>query len=171
MAVRIGMLGYLSLHLIWLKFFIIWRFFRFFALADGVEVVENMNRCMSNNYNLQGFWRSWHRSFNRWLIRYVFVPLGGSRHRFRNTFAVFTFTAVWHDLSLSLLTWGWMLAVFIVPESLLTAYVARPSMKGAERTLVIEGCFNQYCEPPQASEIRGTIGTCARLAGRSTSFS
>lgn len=128
---RIGLLGYYSLHLIWLKFYIIWRFFRFWALIDGVETVENMNRCMSNNYNLQGFWRSWHRSFNRWLVRYIFVPLGGGRHRFRNTFVVFTFTALWHDLSLSLLTWGWLLAVFIVPETLLSMFMRRPAMKGA----------------------------------------
>lgn len=125
----IGLLGYYSLHLIWLKFYIVWRFFRLVALLDGVETIENMNRCMSNNYNLQGFWRSWHRSFNRWLVRYLFVPLGGSRHRFRNTLFVFTFTALWHDLSLSLLMWGWLLAVFIVPETLLSIFISRPAMK------------------------------------------
>ena len=52
-----------------------------FALlqADGVLVHENMKRCMSNNCTLTGFWRNWHCSFNRWLVRYVYVPLGGSR--------------------------------------------------------------------------------------------
>jgi D-alanyl-lipoteichoic acid acyltransferase DltB (MBOAT superfamily) len=50
---------------------VIWRFFRLWAMADGIEVTENMHRCMSNNYSAQGFWRSWHRSYNRWLIRYV----------------------------------------------------------------------------------------------------
>ena len=52
----IGMLVYFSLHLIWLKFLIIWRFFRLWAMADNVETVENMNRCMSNNYTLQVCW-------------------------------------------------------------------------------------------------------------------
>ena len=50
---QIGLLGYFSLHTIWLKFLIIWRFFRLWALADNIETVENMNRCMSNNYSLQ----------------------------------------------------------------------------------------------------------------------
>ncbi len=29
---------------------------------------------------LAGFWKGWHCSFNRWLVRYVYVPLGGHRH-------------------------------------------------------------------------------------------
>ena len=40
-------------------------------MADGVEVPENMRRCMCNNFSLMGFWRGWHSSFNRWLVRYL----------------------------------------------------------------------------------------------------
>lgn len=29
---------------------------------------------------------------------------------------VFTFVALWHDLSLKLLTWGWLISFFLVPE-------------------------------------------------------
>jgi protein-cysteine N-palmitoyltransferase HHAT len=61
---------------IWLKFNFIWKFARCWALWDGIESYENMVRCMNNNYSFEGFWRSWHRSFNQWLIRYLFVPLG-----------------------------------------------------------------------------------------------
>jgi len=50
-----GVLGYFCLHLLWLKLYIIWRFFRLWALADNIDTVENMNRCMSNNFNLQVF--------------------------------------------------------------------------------------------------------------------
>lgn len=31
-----------------------------------------MVRCMANNYSTLGFWRSWHRSYNLWIIRCVF---------------------------------------------------------------------------------------------------
>lgn len=31
---------------------------------------------------------------------------------------VFTFVALWHDISLNLLAWGWMASVFVVPEIL-----------------------------------------------------
>ena len=34
-----------------------------FCLWDDIEVPENMNRCMCNNYCFNGFWRAWHRGF------------------------------------------------------------------------------------------------------------
>lgn len=40
-------------------------------MTDGVDTVENMVRCMSNNYSALEFWRDWHRSYNRWLIRFA----------------------------------------------------------------------------------------------------
>ena len=30
-----------------------------------------MIRCMANNYSTMGFWRSWHRSYNLWIVRYI----------------------------------------------------------------------------------------------------
>jgi D-alanyl-lipoteichoic acid acyltransferase DltB (MBOAT superfamily) len=51
------------------------------ALCDGVESDENMQRCVLNNYSVTSFWRTWHTSFNRWLIRYLYIPLGGGNPR------------------------------------------------------------------------------------------
>ncbi len=78
---QMGMLGYFNLKYIWLKLLLIWRFFRMWSLADGIDPPENMHRCMSNNYSAAGFWRSWHRSYNRWLIRYVLWEAGISRSK------------------------------------------------------------------------------------------
>ena len=36
--------AYYTLNAMWLKFLIIWRFFRLWALLDDVEVPENMKR-------------------------------------------------------------------------------------------------------------------------------
>ena len=36
---------------------------------DGVDPPENMVRCMANNYSPLGFWRSWHRSYNLWVVQ------------------------------------------------------------------------------------------------------
>ena len=36
-----------------LQFLVIWRFFRFWALADGMQVPENMLRCICNNYDIE----------------------------------------------------------------------------------------------------------------------
>ncbi|OKL55765.1 hypothetical protein UA08_09040 [Talaromyces atroroseus] len=146
---QLSMLGYFNLHIIWLKLLIPWRFFRLWALFDGIDPPENMVRCMSNNYSALAFWRAWHRSYNRWVVRYLYVPLGGSRApsspssaesgsksspaaaktqskkpstiltRLRgiiNQLIVFTFVAVWHDINLRLLMWGWLITLFVLPE-------------------------------------------------------
>ncbi|KAL9131662.1 MAG: hypothetical protein Q9217_000473 [Psora testacea] len=124
---QLSMLGYFNLHHIWLKLLLPWRFFRLWALTDGVDPPENVVRCMSDNYSAFGFWRGWHRSFNRWIIRYIYIPLGGSggpatRGRWGalrgvvNLFVAFSFVAMWHDIQLRLLVWGWLISLFVLPE-------------------------------------------------------
>lgn len=95
-----------------------WRFFRLWALIDGIDPPENMVRCVANNYSTLGFWRSWHRSYNLWVVRYIYIPLGGARNVVLSTIMVFTFVALWHDLSFKLLAWGWLVSLFILPEIL-----------------------------------------------------
>lgn len=95
-----------------------------------------MIRCVANNYSMLSFWRGWHRSYNLWLIRYakmkprftsihreinryIYIPMeGGSSPllQFRNSVLIFTFVALWHDLSFRLLAWGWLVCLFILPE-------------------------------------------------------
>ncbi|KAF9924289.1 glycerol transporter [Linnemannia zychae] len=113
---QICMIGLFNLVLIWLKLMIIWRFFRFWALMDGIKAPENMIRCVVNNYSALGFWRSWHKSYNLWTIRYLYIPMGGSRYAIYNIWIVFTFVAIWHDINLKLLAWGWLITLFVLPE-------------------------------------------------------
>ncbi|KAF8438295.1 MBOAT, membrane-bound O-acyltransferase family-domain-containing protein [Terfezia claveryi] len=114
---QLSMIGFFNLHIIWLKLLIPWRYFRLWSLVDNVDPPENMLRCMSDNYSATGFWRSWHRSFNRWIVRYIYVPLGGNKKfPVLNMLAVFTFVALWHDISLRLLAWGWLVTLFVLPE-------------------------------------------------------
>ncbi|KAJ5835637.1 Membrane bound O-acyl transferase MBOAT [Penicillium robsamsonii] len=140
---QLSMLAFFNLHIIWLKLLIPWRFFRLWALVDGIDPPENMVRCMSNNYSALAFWRGWHRSYNRWIVRYIYIPLGGGRGgggrrppgapkpasspwsnfmgkflQIRNFLLVFTFVALWHDINLRLLMWGWLVTLFVLPEVL-----------------------------------------------------
>ncbi len=66
--------------------------------------------------NRQGFWRSWHASYNRWLVRYMYVPLGGAAWRAVNVWLIFSFVALWHDLEWRLLGWAWIMAAAMAPE-------------------------------------------------------
>lgn len=123
---QISMLGMFNLNIIWLKLLIPWRLFRFWSLLDGIDPPENMIRCMDNNYSALAFWRAWHRSFNRWVIRYIYIPLGGGgTYRILNSLCVFSFVAIWHDIELRLLMWGWLIVVFLLPEISATMYFKR----------------------------------------------
>jgi D-alanyl-lipoteichoic acid acyltransferase DltB (MBOAT superfamily) len=127
---QLSMMGFFNLKHIWLKLLIPWRFFRLWALLDGVDPPENMVRCMSDNYSVMQFWRGWHRSFNKWSLRYLYIPLGGSAMpglwgKARAVFSylvVFTFIAIWHDIQLRLLMWGWLVTLFVLPE-ILASYI------------------------------------------------
>ncbi|AGO13091.1 AaceriAFL067Wp [[Ashbya] aceris (nom. inval.)] len=113
---QLSMIGLFNLNIIWLKLLIPWRFFRLWALLDGVDPPENMLRCVDNNYSTLAFWRAWHRSYNKWVVRYIYVPLGGSGNRVLTSLAVFSFVAIWHDIELRLLVWGWLIVLFLLPE-------------------------------------------------------
>ncbi|KAL1732281.1 MBOAT, membrane-bound O-acyltransferase family-domain-containing protein [Schizophyllum commune] len=113
---EIAMIGFWNLAIVWLKLLLPWRFFRLWALVDGIDPPENMVRCMANNYSTFGFWRSWHRSYNLWIVRYIYIPLGGSKRVLLNSLLVFSFVALWHDLTFRLLAWGWLVTLFVVPE-------------------------------------------------------
>ncbi|TNY18480.1 glycerol uptake protein [Rhodotorula diobovata] len=115
-AAEVAMVGFWNLIVVWLKLLLPWRLFRLWALLDGVVPPENMVRCMANNYSTLGFWRSWHRSFNMWGIRYIYIPLGGASRPVVSMLGVFTFVALWHDLRLRLLVWGWGVVLFVLPE-------------------------------------------------------
>ncbi|TFY83924.1 hypothetical protein EWM64_g90 [Hericium alpestre] len=128
-AGQLSMIGFWNLVIVWLKLLLPWRFFRLWALLDGIDPPENMVRCVANNYSTLGFWRSWHRSYNLWLVRYIYIPLGGTKRVALSTVLIFSFVALWHDLSFRLLAWGWLVSFFILPE-LLAKYLLPASKFG-----------------------------------------
>ncbi|EXB79402.1 hypothetical protein L484_011595 [Morus notabilis] len=91
--VDVFIVGYGVLNFMWLKFFLIWRYFRFWSLICGIEAPENMPR-------------------------YMYIPLGGSQRKLQNIWVVFTFVALWHDLEWKLLSWAWLTCLFFIPEML-----------------------------------------------------
>jgi vacuolar-type H+-ATPase catalytic subunit A/Vma1 len=40
-----------------------------------------MKRCVNNNFSFEGFWRQWHATLNKWIIRYMCSSPTGSRSR------------------------------------------------------------------------------------------
>uniref|UniRef100_A0A7S3USN4 Uncharacterized protein n=1 Tax=Heterosigma akashiwo TaxID=2829 RepID=A0A7S3USN4_HETAK len=119
---RVGEYLYMTITMIWLKFLVIWRIARAWALLEGIVPPENMTRCISNTYSLTVFWRGWHASFNQWLVRYLYVPLGGGQRRVLNGLLTFLFVAYWHDLEWKLLVWGLLNGGFLATEAAAAAF-------------------------------------------------
>ncbi|KAK0730383.1 MBOAT, membrane-bound O-acyltransferase family-domain-containing protein [Lasiosphaeris hirsuta] len=121
---QLSLLSLFNLFVVWLKLLLPWRFFRLWSLVDGIDPPENMIRCIANNYSTLSFWRGWHRSYYRWLLRYIYIPLGGSsfstvRDAVRSIvtyLVVFTFVALWHDIKLNMVIWSWLIVAFFLPE-------------------------------------------------------
>ncbi|CAN1151613.1 Membrane-bound O-acyltransferase gup1 [Linum perenne] len=143
------------LNFMWLKFFLIWRYFRLWSLINGIEVPENLPKCVNNCYNLESFWKNWHASFNRWLVRYIYIPLGGSGRKLLNVWVIFTFVAIWHDLEWKLLSWAWLTCLFFIPEML---------VKSAMTNLQAESAFGELLFR-ELSAVAGAITvTCLMVA-------
>lgn len=56
------------------------------------------------------YWRRWHITLGRFLTRYLYLPLGGSRRgeavRLRNLMIVMTLSGLWHGAGLGFVLWG-----------------------------------------------------------------
>ncbi|KAF0975304.1 hypothetical protein FDP41_005675 [Naegleria fowleri] len=101
------------------------------SLWDGINPPENMNRCVNNNYLVSDFWRSWHRSLYLWILKYLYIPLGGSKSKVWSVWIIFTFIALWHDLWWRWLAWAWINCCLIILEAILMFFVF-PKIKWIE---------------------------------------
>eukprot|EP00210_Caulerpa_lentillifera_P000472 g455.t1 len=135
-ALQFGVIGFWVLTFIWMKFLVIWSFSSFWSIADEIDPPENMGRCLYNNYDIEGFWRNWHASFNLWLVRYLYIPLGGHQYRWVSIWIIFGFVAFWHDLEWKLLQWAWIMALFFIIEGAIkTVSRSRTSSRFQQSTL------------------------------------
>lgn len=61
--------------------------------------------------SLKDFWHRWNITVSAWLKEYIYIPLGGNRHRnsYRKSFNVITtffVSGIWHGASLPFILWG-----------------------------------------------------------------
>src|SRR5262249_53276801 len=72
--------------------------------------------------NITDFWRHWHISLYKWLVDYVFIPLGGSRGSTafvcRNVMLVMLVSGIWHGAGLNFVVWGaWHGTLLVIHRS------------------------------------------------------
>jgi D-alanyl-lipoteichoic acid acyltransferase DltB (MBOAT superfamily) len=68
--------------------------------------------------NMQEFWRRWHITLSRWLMKYLYIPLGGSRgskiRTYLNILTTFIICGMWHGAGWTYLAWGGMHGLGII---------------------------------------------------------
>lgn len=83
----------------------------------GIEIPVNFNSPYKA-VNLIDFWKRWHITLNRFLMRYVYIPLGGNRRGRRrmliNLFLVFLVSGLWHGAGWTYVLWGVMHGIVYV---------------------------------------------------------
>jgi alginate O-acetyltransferase complex protein AlgI len=96
-----------------------WKiYFDFSAYSDiaigsgrlfGITIPENFDWPYFRT-NIASFWQHWHISLYKWLVDYVFIPLGGSRGTTafvcRNIMIVMLVSGLWHGAGLNFVVWG-----------------------------------------------------------------
>lgn len=117
-------MGYLYLLFMYMKFLIIWRAFRIWALFDGINPPENMVKCINNCSTVSEFWRTWHRSLYLFIVRYIYVPLGGGKNKIFSVWVIFIFMGAWHDLYQRWMAWAFFNCCCFVIEAFFTHFVA-----------------------------------------------
>ena len=104
--------------IIWIVAYGIHIYFDFSGYSDiaigsarlfGITVKENFNWPYLQT-NIADFWACWHMTLYRWLIDYIFIPLGGSRVSpimiYRNVMITMAFSGLWHGAGLNFVVWG-----------------------------------------------------------------
>ncbi|MEP6955284.1 MAG: MBOAT family O-acyltransferase [Chthoniobacterales bacterium] len=79
------------------------------ARLFGIRVPENFDWPYLRR-NITEFWRHWHISLSRWLMDYVYIPLGGSRvsspRIYGNIILTMLISGLWHGAGLNFIAWG-----------------------------------------------------------------
>lgn len=83
----------------------------------GIEIPVNFNSPYKAS-NIIDFWKRWHITLNRFLMRYVYIPLGGNRRgekrMLANLMLVFLISGLWHGAGWNFVIWGTLHGVLYV---------------------------------------------------------
>ncbi|KAM9365691.1 protein-cysteine N-palmitoyltransferase HHAT isoform 2-T2 [Pholidichthys leucotaenia] len=116
-------LGGLALALVqffYVKYLVLFGLPSMLATLDQL-VPPKLPRCVSIMHSFTGMWRHFDEGLYQWLIRYIYVPLGGSRHgplyNILSTGLAFGFVCFWHGGSDYLQYWALMNWAGVLVES------------------------------------------------------
>jgi len=73
------------------------------------------------------FWKRWHITLNRFMTKYVYIPLGGNRkgivRTYINLFMIFFVSGIWHGAGWTYITWGIISGILFLLNRLLKKWI------------------------------------------------
>ncbi len=115
-----------------------------FAAMLGLKLPLNFDTPYAAN-SLQDFWRRWHITLSVWFRDYVYIPLGGNRHRqATNLLLTMGLAGLWHGAGWTFILWGLGHGLWLALERHLPAggFFAESRWGRALRTLAV---FHGVC--------------------------
>ena len=90
-------------------------------MAVGISSILNIDLPMNFDspykaLSIRDFWKRWHISLTKFLTKYIYIPLGGSRKgqvfTYINTLIVFLVSGLWHGANWTFILWGLLHGLF-----------------------------------------------------------
>ncbi|MCR4901392.1 MAG: MBOAT family protein [Butyrivibrio sp.] len=92
-------------------------------MASGIALMMNIKLPMNFNSpykaaTVKELWQRWHMTLSRFFVKYVYIPLGGSRkgkiRTIINVLIVFILSGLWHGAGWTYICWGLMQGLLVV---------------------------------------------------------
>ncbi|KAJ8384776.1 hypothetical protein AAFF_G00198620 [Aldrovandia affinis] len=136
-------LGGLALALVqffYVKYLVLFGVPSLLVRLDGLQP-PRLPRCVSIMCSFTGMWRHFDVGLYHWLIRYIYVPTGGSHHgplwKMLSTALAFGFVCYWHGCHDYLQNWALMNWLGVTVENGLKTFLSSPRI-----SLCIECCLS-----------------------------
>ncbi|MES2702984.1 MAG: MBOAT family O-acyltransferase [Bacteroidota bacterium] len=84
----------------------------------GIELTQNFKMPFFSR-NPGEFWRRWHTSLRKWMLDYLYLPLGGNKGSMFQYIMlmlfIFSFSGLWHGANITFVCWGLLNGLYFIP--------------------------------------------------------
>ncbi|XP_035388581.1 protein-cysteine N-palmitoyltransferase HHAT isoform X2 [Electrophorus electricus] len=127
----LGGLALAVVQFFYVKYLVLFGVVSLLAQLDGIQTPP-LPRCVSIVYSFRGMWRHFDVGLYKWLIRYLYVPLGGSHHgpfqKVISTALAFGFVCFWHGFHDYLQYWALLNWLGVLVENIIAVFLTSPPL-------------------------------------------
>ncbi|XP_066538109.1 protein-cysteine N-palmitoyltransferase HHAT isoform X2 [Hoplias malabaricus] len=127
----LGGLALAMVQFFYVKYLVLFGAVSVLVTLDGLEPPP-LPRCVSIMYSFRAMWRYFDVGLYRWLIRYLYVPLGGSHRglfqKLLSTAVAFSFVCFWHGCHDYLQCWALLNWAGVLVENAIALFLSSPPL-------------------------------------------